>query len=150
MANDRIVIEGLPELIKKIDNLQDMKRVNTAMRAAALHVKGKIAQYPPESEANRPKERGTWYERGYGTRWPGGGRKTSQTLGRKWTIASRDKGLTQIVGNNVTYGPYVQDEDMQAWFHKRRGWKTTQTVAEEEADTVVKFVKSEIDKIINE
>lgn len=148
MANNAIEIEGLDKALRKIKSLEDMSAVSSALQAAAVHVKGKIAQYPPASEANLPKERGTWYERGYGTRWPGGGRRTSETLGRKWTIGSRNRGLTWIVGNNVSYGPYVQDEDKQAAFHKRRGWKTTQTVAKEEAETVNKFVKKEIDRIL--
>ena len=150
MPDAHITIEGLPELLRKIDNLQDMKRVANAMRAAALHVKGKISRYPPESAANRPKERGSWYERGYGTRWPGGGRKTSETLGRKWTISDKDGGLTQYIGNNVSYAKFVQGPDDQAKIHEIRGWKSTDVVAEEEAKTVVKFVKDEVEKILKE
>jgi len=155
MSDAHITIEGLPELLRRIDSVADMKRVSHAMRGAALHIKGKIAWYPPESEANMPRTiAGTnrtlsWYQRGYGTRYiGGGGRKTSETLGRKWTIATRDRGLTQIIGNNVSYGPFVQGK-RQAWFHKKRGWKTTDQVAKEETKHVVKFVKDEVEKILD-
>src|SRR4030042_2565195 len=85
-------IKGLDKLLKKLDDLEGLKAAVRGMEAAALHVKGKIAEYPPASEANAPKTSGSWYERGYGTRWPGGGKRTSETLGRKWTTASRDGG----------------------------------------------------------
>ena len=149
-----IRINGMDELMKKINNLEQMDGVKHAMRAAALHVKGKIAEYPPESDANRAGRIPSWYERGWGTKWnlAGGGTggvKTSETLGRRWTIGQRNNGLTQIIGNNASYGPAVQDERNQAAFHKQRGWKTIQDVAKDEADEVLKFIQHEIDKILN-
>ena len=149
-----IKIHGLKELQHKIDKLEDLTPVKAGLRAAALHVKGKIAVYPPESEANMPRTiAGTnrvlsWYERGYGTRYiGGGGRKTSETLGRKWTIKALNGGLTQIVGNNVSYSVFVQGE-RQAAFHKRRGWKTTDEIAAQESAAVTKFLKSHVDKAL--
>ena len=148
-----IHIEGIEPLLEKLERLDQLKVAINAMKAAALHIKGKINIYPPATEANSPSNpKGRWYERGYGPKWNTlsgvHGRKTSQTLGKKWTIGQADGGLTQIVGNNVTYGPFVQDPEKQAKFHKLHGWKTTAQVAEEEAETVVKFVKDEIDKAL--
>jgi len=150
---DTITIKGLDKLTKKIKNIEGLKPVIAALRAGATHIKGKIAKYPPATSANSPSQR-RWYERGYGPRWRRidgslGGRKTSETLGRKWTIGERDGGLTWIVGNNVTYGPFVQG-DKQAAFHRERGWKTTDQVAEEEADTVNKFVQEHIEKALSD
>lgn len=149
---DVIQIKGLDELLKKLDSLQKLDAIKPALKAAAVHVKGKIAQYPPSSEANDPNRR-KWYERGYGPKWrlvsgEVHGKRTSETLGRKWTTRSLNQGLTQVVGNNVSYGPFVQSAEKQAAFHRKRGWKTTEDVAAEEADTVNKFVKDEIDKVL--
>jgi len=113
-------IEGLDKLMGKLERLKDLQPVKTALKAAAEHVKGKIAQYPPATSANSPAQR-RWYERGYGPRWRRadgsiGGRKTSETLGKKWTTRATSGGLGQIVGNNVSYGPFVQG-DQQASFH---------------------------------
>lgn len=132
-------IRGLDKLLTKLETLGQLKFAVTAMKAGALHIKGKIAKYPPSSEANTPGQK-RWYERGYGTRWPGGGKRTSETLGRKWTIASRDGGLTQVIGNNVSYGPYVQSAKLQARFHAKRGWKTDEQVVEEEKNYVADFL----------
>jgi len=159
-----IRINGLEKIASKVKDLQSMRAVKAGLKAAALHVKGKIAKYPPASEAN--KARGynqyygpgmralnSWYQRGYGTKWrvkSGAvhGKKTSETLGRKWTTDERDGGLTQIVGNNVSYGPFVQSREDQAHFHKARGWLTVEDVAEQEAGKVVEFLQKHIDKAL--
>lgn len=142
-----VEIKGLDKAIDKLEKVAGMGPTKAALKAAGVHIKGKIAKYPPSSEANMPKQKGRWYERGYGTRWPGGGRKTSETLGRKWTVQQK-RGLETVVGNNVSYGPYVQANEWQAAFHSRRGWKTIETVAEQEKDEVVKFVQKQIDKAL--
>ena len=147
----QVTIEGMDKLEKKLTKVKDKKTVRAALKAAGVHIKGKVDQYPPASGANAQKAHGGWYERGFGSKYrrlDGAitGRKTSETLGRKWTVKqTRDE---TVVGNNVSYGPYVQDEDEQAGFHKARGWKTIQTVASEEADEVVKFVKKAIDEAL--
>lgn len=148
-----ITIEGLEEVLEKIKTLGELKHFIAAMKASAEHIKGTVDVYPPESEANIPYQR-RWYERGYGPKWMRadgsiGGRKTSKMLNRSWTISQENGGLTQIVGSNVKYGPYVMDENKQASFHKARGWKTIQTVAKEETPRILQFIKDEIDKIIN-
>ena len=146
----KIEIEGLDKLLTKLDGIENLQKIKPALKAGAVHIKGKIAKYPPKSIANSPSNpTGRWYERGFGTRTAtGGAYPTSETLGRKWTVASRDRGFTQVVGNNVSYGPFVQSAEDQAKIHGKRGWKTDQQVADEEADTVLDFVKKEVDKIL--
>ena len=143
-------IKGMNKLLRKLDTLGKLKGAKRGLKAGALHVKGKIAEYPPSTTANSPgNPSGRWYERGFGTRTATGrAYPTSETLGRKWTIGSRDQGFTQVVGNNVSYGPYVQSAEKQAKIHKRRGWKTDEQVINEGTDTVLGFVKAQVDKIL--
>ena len=148
MADVRI--DGLDRVLRKVRTLEQMKGAKRGLKAAALHIKAMTAKYPPESEANRPNARGRWYERGYGPKWISaagveGGKRTSETLGRKWTSKAAKNGLAAIIGNNVSYGPFVQGDE-QARFHKRRGWKTTKEVAEDEAETVLNLIKKTVDK----
>ena len=117
-----IKIEGIEQLVKKLGQATAAQTLSPAIQAATLHLKGVIAVYPPSSSANSPS-RPHWYERGFGPRWRRkdgtvGGRKTSETLGRRWTIKTR--GLTGMVGNNVSYGPDVQGLKQKS-YHKRRG-----------------------------
>ncbi len=153
--SDNVELRGFEEVQAMIGRLTNLKPAVNALHAGAVHVKGKIAQYPPSSPANSPGPYPKrWYQRGYGPRWARkrrtgvGGRRTSETLGRRWTVEARDGGLTQVVGNNASYAPYVHGDEDQAGFHAARGWKTVGQVAEEESETVVQFVADEIEKAI--
>jgi hypothetical protein len=136
---------SISRLLKSITNLQQLKPVKGAVRASALHIEGEMKKYPPKTAANQsgpyPKR---WYERGYGPRWAKagggvGGRPTSETLGRKWTIAITNQGLSAQVGNNVKYGPYVQGSEgdkKQTITHRDNGWLTDQDVIDNEGQYV--------------
>jgi len=142
-----VEIKGLDKLTAKITRMSELRALDRGLQKGALQIKARIAKYPLETSANKPN--GHWYERGYGPRWKGGtgGKRTSETLGKKWSVVQRRGGrsLAWLVGNNVSYGKWVQDEDYQASFHKRRGWPTTQMVAKLYSDLVTGFVKKEVD-----
>jgi hypothetical protein len=128
-----------------------MDGIQPALKAGAEHIKGKINQYPPATSANTPGQK-RWYERGYGPKWTRrdgsiGSRKSSEMLGRKWTTAPQGT-RAYVIGNNVSYSPYVHDPEKQAAFHKARGWKTTAQVAEQEGPRVVAFIERWINKVI--
>lgn len=62
------------------------------------------------------------------------------TLGRLWVTGVREIGGRGInlwfrAGNRTPYGPYVQDPERQAWFHRAR-WQTTEEVVAENMDSV--------------
>ena len=146
-------IKGMDKLLRKLDTIEKMKGVKRGLKAGALHVKGKIAKYPPSTIANTPgNPTGRWYERGYGPRWlrkrsgTVGGRKTSETLGRRWTIGERNAGFTQVIGNNASYNIYVHSAEKQAKFHGDRGWLTDEQVIEQEGNQVLEFIQNEVEK----
>lgn len=145
-------IEGLDALVKKIKTIEEARFLIAGMKAGALHMKGKVAEYPPATEANDPSKP-RWYVRGWGPKWrvKSGdihGRHTSETLGRKWSTRSSRAGLAWTIGNNVSYGPAVQDEEKQAKFHKERGWKTTAGVVRDEAGRVLQYLQDELKKVL--
>ena len=123
-----------------------------------------LAEYPPASIANmtgrqyafnrggRVFYRQSWYERGYGPKWIRKrdgvvkGRRTSETLSKRWTLEAEDDGLTQVVGNNDTYARFVHDPAKQAKFHAARGWQNTEQVWESEGETMVDFIAAQFDK----
>lgn len=152
-------IKGMPQLLRKLDDLASLNGAKRGLAAGALHIKGIVSQYPPATEANS-STMDRWYQRGYGPRWRRrdgtiGGRKTSEALGRKWATESRNAGLTQVIGNNTSYGPWVQAAEKaggkgpQASFHRQRGWKTDEDVINQEGATVLAFVKREVEKDID-
>ena len=145
-------IKGMNKLLRKLDSIEKMRGAKRGLKSGALHVKGKISEYAPSTAANTPgNPTGRWYERGYGPRWSRkdgswGGRKTSETLSKRWTTAERAGGLQQVLGNNASYAPYVHDAEEQAGFHGDRGWKTDEQVLREEGDEVLQFIQKEVEK----
>lgn len=141
-----VEIRGLDKVIKKLGKL-DKGALKQPMTKAVAHLHDAIAKYPPATSANSPPGNNgySWYERGFGTRTITGlAFPTSETLGRRWTTEVSDGGRKGVVGNNASYGPYVQSAEKQAAFHGRNGWKTDATVAEQEAARVVGFFDDEI------
>ncbi len=109
-----------------------------------MYVKGKIAKYPPATIGNSPSNpRGQWYQRGWGVRYKGGGgRKTSENLGKKWTTKYNKAKFEAKVGNNASYAIFVQGPkgDGQARHMAGIGWKSIDTVAEKETKRVQEYV----------
>lgn len=98
--------------------------INAALTAVAEEGRDLISPYPPAP----PRTRDRWYERGYGPRWRRkdgsvGGRKTSETLGRRWTVASKSRTKVALI-NTASYAGYVHDSQEQAQRMKQIGWRT--------------------------
>ena len=150
-----IKIEGLDRALRKVERAGNLDIVKAGLMQAGVHVKGKIAKYPPRTYVAQPfvsdKQRRFFfaalkdgrievpYRRGQS---PG-----SEDLGQKWTVKARKGGLQVVVGNNVSYGPLVQGNE-QAWFMKARNWKTTDKVAQEETGKVNEIVAKAIEKAL--
>ena len=151
-------IIGDVELRRKLAQLKDLKSIVPALTAAADHVKGKIAQYPPDANAHRPQPFKTAKSRAFffwalskgmiEVPYRRGQSPGSQDHGQKWSVYSNKSGLKQIIGNNTSYGPLLQDPNQQTDYHKKTGWKDTDTVVDEEEETVLKMLKQAVDKIL--
>ena len=144
-------IKGMNKLIRKLDTIAKLKGAKRGLKAGANHIKGVIKEYPRSTTANVEPFHGRWYERGWGSKYKRldgtvTGKKTSETLGRKWATKSKAKGLQQIVGSNVSYARFVHSAKEQAKIHGRRGWKTDEQVLKSEGDEVLQFIQKEIEK----
>ena len=106
------------EAVAKLDPRDLEKAIKAALVDAGNELRAPLQVYPP------PKP--TYRQTG--------------TLGRGWgaPLIVRDRQV--ILQNNVAYGPYVQDADHQAWFHKGR-WKTAQATAKAKAGDIKELVE---------
>lgn len=143
-----IELRGVSELLARLARLEGLAPVKGIMTAAASDAKAWLAQYPAPIRTNPNR----WYERGYGTRWRRkdgsiGGRRTSETLGRRWTIQILDQGFAARVGNNASYGHWVQDRQTQARVHRGR-WRTIQDAAEQQGPIIVAKMKAAIEQLL--
>jgi hypothetical protein len=147
-----MILQGAEEIKRKLDGV--INAAQTGIHASAVYVKGVASKYPPSGDWNAPGPYPKhWYERGRGPVWArksgGVGRsKTSQQLGKKWTVKYFNNNFSAEIGNNVPYGPAVMGDDTQAPYHKAHGWKTTGQIVKETAAKVTEFIKDAITKAL--
>lgn len=142
-------IIGDEELRRKLSRLTNLNFMRPVIKAAVTHISGKMAVYPPSGPGNVPNAQGRWYERGWGQRWRRkdggmGGRQTSEDLGPSWKgkAVSNTRG---VIGNDASYAKYVQGPE-QARVMDEIGWRTTDEIAEQEAEIVLKWVQQAVDR----
>lgn len=127
-----IQIKGIPELIAKLGRIGGRNTSLAAMRPpmqrAVYRLQATMQDYPPAPSGSR-------YIRGYG--FPN--RPTSEKLGQRWTtrIETSSNGLTGKVGNNASYGPWVQSIRFQTRWHRRTGWTTDERAIKENERAIV-------------
>ena len=143
-----IQINGLEELVRKFNGLEKVTELlRPPMQRAVLRVQAKMAKYPPQRPGSR-------YVRGRGWADKNGKvkRLTSENLGKKWTtkVDRVAGGITGKVGNNVSYGPFVQSKQFQAKVHQGRWTNTDEVVLAQELPAITAdfnaTVQAELDK----
>jgi phage gpG-like protein len=148
--------------IKNLDKLMMALRLMPAelttgtkamFKGIAEHLRGKIAVYPSDTQANRPPGVNgySWYERGFGTRTvTGRAYPTSENLGKSWTTQVRGFGdnMTAFVGTRASYAPYVQDAERQAQKLGDYGWGTVQEALRASEQWIKDFGENCINRII--
>ena len=99
-----ITITGIPELFAKLDRVQAIDTLRPPMQRGVYRLQTFMANYPPQAP--------TKYVR-------------TGTLGRRWTtkVTQGGDGLVGTIGNNTSYGPWVQSDAFQARMHRGR-WQT--------------------------
>lgn len=139
-----IRIEGLPRLERIMREVGSLRPVKRGLAKGAIHLRRKIRTYPEQRPPTNPKYQ---YIRGVGTKYVPTGRiqKTSENHGKSWGGQSGLGGLQWTIGSDTSYGPFLQSVEKQTSYHKTTGWKTTETVKDEEEATVNAAVKREVD-----
>jgi len=134
-------VEGLDEVVRKMERLANGKIVTDTLTAYALKVEEDVKPYPPESEANRPPE--PYYQRLVGTVTNNGIRRTSQQMRDKWYVKSDKREVS--LNNRATYSGFVQGLN-QARFHGQRGWKIAHRRAEQMLGKLEDIFRFEFEK----
>lgn len=160
MSDAVIRIDGAAELVKKITDVQQLKRVRGAVRAAAKMLKGHITRYPRvwrrpnnalygNSEKAQRMRRGFFYHLKHGeidVPYRRGQSPGSKKLGDQW--AMRVTGLRGEVGvstNVVPYARLVQDREKQTGYHYSGGWVTVQGVTEKHGAEAVTIIREALE-----
>jgi hypothetical protein len=147
-----IRVTGVTELVNKLNEFGRRGALKNALKAGAVYLKGKIAQYPPKNRPTRKSVYGQTFKSDKQRRFFFGALKHgaiqvpyrrgqspgSEKLGQSWTVEAND--LYATVGTAVSYAPLVQKRDAQSLYHRAVGWQTAEDVAERETDAVVSGV----------
>lgn len=153
-----IEIKGLDVLLKAFEKFpkEIARGMSQAGHEAANEVLDEtvgLRDYPPETDANMPRTiAGTnrvlpWYQRGYGTRYiGGGGRKTSENLGKQWYV--KREGYKARIGNRASYAKYVHGDDTQAKAMAKIGWKKLFATFEKKKAKITKIYQEMVDRTI--
>ncbi len=147
-------IEGMGELLRAIDEMPErfLPIAEKAMQRSIGVIEGRLADYPPETAANRPgrmTKRGGpmgYYERGQGWQRPIRGLdgitvyknlKNSQRLRNHWyhAVTKTENGIEGVIGNAVTYMPYVNGMK-QARNMAEKGWPRIDAILEASSDDI--------------
>lgn len=142
--------------IGKVDVLMRKLQANqgfrTGTKAAFVHLKSKVAKYPPRSSRPQaqywtPKQRrGFFYHLKKGdieVPYRRGTSPNSERLGQRWIVEG--EGYDTVLHNRAGYSSRVQGS-RQTEYHKRTGWKQVDTVIKEETPTMGKIVYQEVQK----
>lgn len=126
MANVTITLNGLDDVLKKLDSKRMWDAAERGMAKGMLYVHSTVPAYPP------PPPNSTYRRTG--------------TLGREITTKTeRSAGNIQgIIGSATEYSPAVIGEGTQAAVHEGRWWTLFQVVVKA-SDRVVDFIRAEVD-----
>ncbi len=114
-----IVITGADKIAAKLGRLNIGSILRDPMTRAALRVQTDMQKYPPQRAGSAYRRTGT--------------------LGRRWTtprVISEARRVEGSVGNNTSYGPFVQSSQFQARVH-RGLWQTDAQVMERNIPVIV-------------
>lgn len=125
-----IRIEGIDAIVKRLDSATATATLQRAMLRSVHLLQNRMALYPSQRA-------GSTYVR-------------TGTLGRRWTTAVETKGTTirGRVGNNTSYGPFVQSKAFQASIHRGR-WQTDQDVMDRSLTTIQGYFEDEIGRALD-
>lgn len=151
MAENNVRVEGLDKLLRKLERMGP-GMYKPAIAEGGAHIKSKLAEYPARRYGPQPPW--TLKQRIFLIASIADGSlqvpyKRSGNLGKRWTVAFRDGGLTAVVGNNAPGAKWVQSAEDQSLYHKETGWKTDKQVAEQEAGAVKEILARYVRKEIN-
>lgn len=160
MADFSIEIKGLDEALKKLDGIMADATLRPPMNDAVADVQKEVKRYPPQYGGSPPFEgfktdkqrRWFFWALREGKIQVPYKRGKAAGLGGSWAteVQGFAGNITGVVGTNMPYAKYVQNELDQYYLHKGR-WTTVQDVANNQGlrAKIVKRFQSAIDRVLS-
>lgn len=145
MPDMSVTIQGVDQFVKKYTPLQRNQILQAPMERGVERIKGFMAKYPDQKNPN------SRYIRGRGWADADGRVRvlTSENLGKRWAtrVTTTGNGLIGKVGNNASYGPFVQSDAFQASVH-RGWWQTDRDAIRQNRRVIVRDFEGTIQRAI--
>lgn len=131
------------EVRRLLTKLESAEPFKAGLKAMGGFLRGRMSVYPPTDGNRPPQPFVSERQRRYFFAALRDGRikmpyRRSGNLAKRWGQAEADGGLTQIVGNDASYAPFVVGMQSQSSYMRSLGWKSTADVVEQEADNAFK------------
>jgi hypothetical protein len=125
---DGIEVNGIDQIFSKFDRVTAFDTLEPPMQRGVLRMQNYMQDYPPAPAHSHYIRTGT--------------------LGRRWTtqIDRSSDGLIGRIGNNTSYGPWVQSAAFQRRIFARIGWHTD----EQGVDTLRVEIVADFQAAVNE
>jgi hypothetical protein len=147
--NVKVNMGRVPALMQKLKAMQGFK---TGTKTAFVHLKSKLAKYPPRS--SRPQAQFWTKKQRQGFFWhlaqgniqvpyPRGTGLKSERLAQRWIVEG--DGFDTKLHNRASYASRVQGRHQTA-YHKQGSWKRVDTVIAEERQSMKNIVVRETKK----
>ena len=137
---------------RKVNQMMGGDGLRRGLRAARLHVGGKLQVYPPVSRRSQSQYWSPRQRRGFFAKLRSGEidvpyrrglSPSSERLAARWAQSASADGMVHTIGNNASYVNLVQGADQTA-YHKQTGWKTAADIVKEERAEVNRIVSNEV------
>lgn len=125
-----ITVDGLDELIQRIGYSATLDLLEQPITRSVIHIEGRMKDYPPQRSGSNYRRTGV--------------------LGRRWSheVSGGAGEIVGTVGNNTSYGPFVQSAAFQTRPHRGR-WQTDEQVIEEEQNTIIGFFEDAVEDALD-
>lgn len=128
-----IELKGAEALIQLLGELEAARWLEQPMWQSVFLLQSYMAKYPDQPA---PRNGNLPYIR-------------TGTLGRRWTtdVVVNPGSVVGEVGNNTTYGPWVQSSRFQAWMHKGI-WQTDEEAIRDNQEQIQDFFDHAINNVL--
>jgi len=154
MTQASIHIDGIEELLATLDGQRIFK---TVLLAAGQTMEGHARNaYPPAPVGRKQPFKTDKQRRGFFAKlrsgeiqvpYQRGSSPGSEALNKRWTT-KLESDTQVVVGNNTSYGELVMG-DKQAAFHRDTGWKTIQTIVDDNKPAIEEEIKKVADLFLS-
>lgn len=150
-----ITVEGVEELVSKLDTLAKFNRVRSVISQQGVLVQRYVRKYPPKLYSPNPLiKTNDKVRRAFFAKMKSGEisvpYKRTRKLANSWTVSSSMGGFTATVENNMSYADLVQGWDNQVTRHKWSGWITEKGALQANRTKIVQNITNALNQEVKD